>query len=150
MSGRFETPWERWLRDPRQLQLVSPDDLARAFVLFFRRSPSNDGLIGIDGVDYELPLRLKPRGRKKEPVRVHHLLLAGSYHVLVGDRLVQIHPVDLAANARAPRGRGDSPAVDAEQPPVKSAADMAFDRHYGPVTDADGGFVDPTSQETDS
>lgn len=150
MSDRLETPWERWQRDPRQLQLMSPEDLARAFVLFFRRSPSNDGLIPIDGVDYELPLRLKPRGRKKEPVEVHHQLLAGTYHVVADGRLVQIHPVDLVANARTPRGRCGSREADAEQPPVKSAADMAFEREFGPITDADGGFADPTPKETDS
>lgn len=149
MSGRLETPWERWSRDVRQLRFVSPEDLARAFVLCFRRSPSNDGLIPIDSVNYELPLKLKPRGRRKEPIRVHHLLLTDTYHVVADGRLVQILPVDLVANARTPRGRGGSREADTEQPPVMSAADMAFERDYGPVIEPDGGFVDPTAQESD-
>ncbi|MBL4848658.1 MAG: hypothetical protein JKY65_24310 [Planctomycetes bacterium] len=145
MSGQFETPWERWSRDSRQLFLSSPEALEEAFVLFLRRSPSNDGLVSIESVLYELPAQLRPRGRKKEPIKIQHWLLTDSYRVLVAERLVRIHPVDLEANARTPRGSGASreDEGDPEQIPSRSAADMAFDRDLGPVTDPDGGFTDP-------
>jgi len=149
VSERLETPSERWSRDVRELVPLTPDELERAFVMPIGRTPSKDGLVSIDGVDYELPTKLKPRGRKKERVQILRRLLTETYHVLVEGRLVQLHPVDLVANARAPRGRRrpDEGSDDAEQPPARSAADMAFERDLGPVTDADGGFADPATQD---
>ena len=151
MSGRLETPAERWARDARRLAPLTPDELERAFVVPLGRTPSKDGLVSIGAVDYELPAQLKPRGRKKERVQILRRLLTETYHVLVDGRLVQLHPVDLVANARAPRGgrgeKGDSGG--AEQPPALSAADMAFERDLGPVTDADGGFSDTAPEEID-
>jgi hypothetical protein len=151
VSERLETPSERWSRDARQLVPLTPDELERAFVVSLGRTPSKDGLVSIDGVDYELPSKLKPRGRKKERVQILRRLLTETYHVLVEGRLVQLHPVDLVANARAPRGgRGpDEGSNGAEQPPARSAADMAFEGEFGPVTDADGGFSDPAPEEID-
>jgi len=150
MSDRLETPWERWSRDTRQLRFLTPEELEEAFVLFFRRSPSNDGLVSIDGTDYELPRPLRPRGGKKERVQILHRLLTGTYHVVADGRLVQLHPVDLEANARTPRGRGRDERDAVDPPPTRSAADMAFERDLGPVTGPDGGFVEPPTEESDS
>jgi hypothetical protein len=149
MSDRLETPWERWSRDPREIVPLRPQALERAFVCFLRRSPSNDGLVPIKGVDYELPPELKPRGHKKEPVQILHRLLSDTYHVAVAERLVQLHPVDLEANARASRARGAASDEDSPDsvPPPRSAADMAFERGLGPVTDPDGGFADTPPAE---
>jgi len=58
-----------------------------------------------------------------------------------GERLVRLHPVDLAGNARDRRGRRSAPAPD-EVAPVKTAATLAFERDHAPVVDADGGFKD--------
>ena len=149
MSDRLETPWERWSRDSRQLFFATPEELERAFVLFLRRRPSNDGLVPIDGVDYELPGPLRPRGRKKERVQVMHRLLTDTYHVVANGRLVQLHPVDLEANARRPPGRARVERDDVDEPPARSAADMAFERDLGPVTGPDGGFVEPPA-DTDT
>lgn len=150
MSDRLETPWERWSRDSRKVPPLTPEALTEAFVLFFDRSPSNDGLVSIDSVDYELPRSLRPRGRKKEPIRVLHRLLADTYHVVADGRLVQIHPVDLEANARTPRGRArHDDADEVDPPPTRSAADMAFERDLGPVTGPDGGYIEPPDRESD-
>lgn len=150
MSERLETPWERWSRDTRQVRALSSEELEEAFVLFLQRSASHDGLVPIDSVDYELPPALKPRGRKKEPVQIQHWLLTDTYHVVVEGRLVQLHPVDLEANARAPRARGVAEHDDPDRPPSRSAASLAFDRDLGAVTDPEGGFTDPTpEQESD-
>jgi len=150
MSDRLETPWERWLRDTRRLLFLGSEELEEAFVFFLHRWPSSDGLVPIDGTDYELPAALRPRGRKKERIRIMHRLLTDTYHVVADGRLVQLHPVDLVANARRPRRRARDDQDEVDPPPARSAADMAFERDLGPVTGPDGGFVEPPTQESDS
>jgi hypothetical protein len=137
MSDR-ETPWERWSRDTRSLQHLSEKELARAFVTFLERTISHDRLVSIDGRAYELP---REAGRGGKRVLVTHRLLDGTYHVVAGDRIVRIHRVDLAANARSPRARPD--ADDERSPPDRTAADLGFERDLGPVVDEDGGALPP-------
>ena len=144
---RRETPWERWSRDLRMLSYLSAEDLRDAFVVHFTRTASNDRIVPIDGVDYELPRALGPGGRKGQIVQITHHLLEDTFHVVCEGRLVRIHPVDLAANARSRRGRPD-PASDEPQPPAaKTAADMAYERDMGPVVDADGSALDHHKEE---
>lgn len=148
MTERFETPWERWSRDPRSLQHVTRDELAKAFVMYLERNVSKDRLISIDGVFYELPRELAPGGRDGGKVVVTHRLLERTYHVLCGERLVRIHPVDLAANARTPRRRRrPAPEEHTAGPPDKTAADLAFEREHGPVVDQQGGMLPSTEDE---
>lgn len=141
MSAR-ETPWERWSRDPRLPQHLTEDELARAFVTYLERTVTNDRLISIDSRDYEVP---REAGRGGERILVTLRLLEGTYHVVAGGRLVRLHPVDLAANARSPRARpGPSAENDgAKAPPEKTAADLAFERELGSVLDEDGGAPPP-------
>jgi len=139
-----ETPWERWSRDTRALQHLSEKELARAFVTYLERTISHDRLVSIEGRAYELP---REAGRGGAKVLVTHRLLDGTYHVLVGERLVRIHHVDLAANARSPRAR---PEVEDERaPPERTAADLGFERDLGPVVDEDGGVLpaNPTNEQ---
>jgi hypothetical protein len=138
-----ETPWERWSRDPRQLQHVTEDELSRAFVTYLERTVTNDRLVSIDGVSYEVPRML---GRAGEKVMVALRLLDATYHVVSGERLVRIHPVDLAANARSPRARLGATEDEAKAPHEKTAADLSFERDLGPVIDSDGGVL-PTPDE---
>ncbi len=152
MSERLESPWQRWSRDPRALSHLTAEELARAFVAFLDRTVSNDRLVSIDGVDYELPRELGPNGRTGSKVQLVEKLLEGSYHVLVGDRLMRLRPVDLTANARSPRS---SPGEEAapEPPAAKTAADLAYETDLGPVVDADGGALpsrpdNPDDEET--
>lgn len=149
-SSRLESPWERWARDPRELSHVTEAALLRAFVLFFTRSATNDRTVPIDGVDHELPLALGPDGRAGSKVQLVHRLLDDTFHVVCGDQLVRLHPVDLGANARAQRLRGDAHDEPITRPPAKTAADLAFERDLGPVTDVDGGvpeLPDPDHHE---
>ncbi|MCO5164825.1 MAG: hypothetical protein M9894_00445 [Planctomycetes bacterium] len=72
---------------------------------------------------------------------------------MCGDRLVRLHPVDLAANARDRRARREDHDEPTSRPPAKTAADLAFERDLGPVVDADGGVPelphpDPTEDPT--
>ena len=57
-------------------------------------------------------------------------------------QLVALHPVNLAANANAARaGRDKAPNASVEPLPP-SAADLAYQRDFGPVVGPDGGFTD--------
>ena len=78
---RRETPWERWSRDLRMLSYLSAEDLRDAFVVHFTRTASNDRIVPIDGVDYELPRALGPGGRKGQIVQITHHLLEDTFHV---------------------------------------------------------------------
>jgi len=142
VSAHTESPWERWSRDSKALSHVTEDVLLRAFVLYFDRIISNDRVVPIDGTDYEVPAALGPAGGPQRRIQITHRLLDHTYHVVCDGRLVRIHPVDLAANARAGRNRREGDPEDPSPPPVKTAADMAFDRDFGPVVDDDGGLAD--------
>jgi hypothetical protein len=136
------------LRDTRSLQHLTEAELGRAFVTFLERTISHDRLVSIDGRAYELP---RKAGRGGERVLITHRLLDATYHVLAGDRLVRIHPVDLAANARSPRARPEG--QDERPPAAPTAADLGFERDLGPVVDEDGGALPPhppDEQETET
>jgi putative transposase len=141
-EGRFETPYERWSRDPRRLRHVTDATLRNAFVLYHERSVSRDRIVSIEGVRYELPRALAPSGRGRLKVTIQERLLGKGFYVLCPDgAAVRIAPVDLAANAtapRAPREAGERP-----RPRVRTAADMTYERDLGPVVDADGGVPEP-------
>jgi len=134
-----ETPWERWSRDPRPLQHLAESELERVFVTHLERTLTNDRLVPIDSVLYEVP---RHAGRAGQKILITHRLLEGTYHVVVADRLVRIHPVDLAANARSPRARSN--AGDDEQAPAeRTAADLGFERDVRPVVDKEGSALPP-------
>lgn len=137
--NRHETPWERWSRDQRPLQHLSEAEILRAFVSYLERTVTGDRLVSIEGVLYELP---REAGRRGEKVLITRRLLDGTYHVVAGERLMRIHPVDLAANARSPRAnRGAEDEVVAT--PAKTAADLHFEREFGAILDGDGGALPP-------
>lgn len=143
MSKIKETPWQRFARDPRPLDLPESDDSLRAaFVIAEERTCSPDHVVALDGIDYEVPRALIP-GRR---VTIYRRLLDQSVAILHQGRLLDLHPVDLAANARAPRGRARAPE-DVSSPLPMTAADMAFERDYGPVIEPDGGFPEPDPEE---
>jgi hypothetical protein len=139
-----DTPRMRWDADPRPLRFPEDEATLRSrFVVTEERRVSNDHVIQFDGVDYEAP-----RGLARQRVRVHRRLLDGAddvapqhLSVLHDGRLVRLHPVDLAANARANRGTSRSEPLD-EVAPVKTAATLAFERDYGSLVGPDGGFSD--------
>ncbi len=132
-----QTPYERFYADAKALRFPQDHEtLRRQFQLTLERRVSPDNVISIDSVDYEVP-----RGHAGEKVLVQR-------HVLDGDRLFFLHegkraelkPADLEANARTRRAKPRR-HHDTQPVPSPSAADMAFQREYGPVVDADGGFT---------
>lgn len=137
-----DTPWERFSADPRALTL--PENLTAlndCFVVRFTRMVSNDHVISVDGIDFEVP-----RGLARSKLTVHRQILDGTLRILHQKRMVRLHPVDLTANALARRGQTPTP-TEVAAVPLKSAADIAFERDFHPIVGSDGGFIDPHGSE---
>jgi putative transposase len=128
------TPWERFHQDPRALRFHEhTEQLRQAFVLHHSRRVSLDHIVQVDGRAYETPL-----GLRGQAVELYRHLLEGTVSLLHEGRLLQLAAVDVHANARERRARGqDEPSTPAPPP---SAAQIAFDEDYRPVVDAEGGF----------
>jgi hypothetical protein len=137
------TPQSRFLQDPRPLRFYeSTEQLRQAFVLHLQRRVSNDHVVRVDEVAYEVP-----RGYAGTRVVLYRHLLEGALSLLHEERLLALAPVDLHANARAPRAR--PPRKTTRDPvPAKTAAQLAFERELGPVVAPDGGFTEPQEDES--
>lgn len=137
------TPAQVFAADSKPLSFpASDDDLRGRFVVHVERTASGDHIVSIDGTAYEVP-----RGLAGKRLTIHHRLLDGTYAVPAGGKLVDLHPVDVVANARSRRGRSRADANDEVSAPLpKSAADLAFDRDFRPVVSSDGGFSDPDTE----
>lgn len=132
------TPYERFHADERPLRMPESDEELRSrFLLHIKRTVSADHIVSVDSVHYEIP-----RGHAGEKLLVHRHLLDNTLSVLHDGRLVDIHPVDLHANASARRARARARDNDTQNPLPPSAADLAFERDFLPVVDSDGGFED--------
>ena len=135
------TPEQRFLADERPLRLPrSDEDLDARFFVTETRKVSKDHLVPLDGVDYETPA-----GHADTRVTLYRHVLRGTVHLLHEGRLVKLHPVDLAENAKNRRARKAKELPPAA--PTRGAADLAFTSDFGPVVNADGGFTDPTEKE---
>jgi transposase InsO family protein len=141
----MQTPWQRFSQDERPLNFSqSREALRERFVVQTQRRVSNDHVLSLGGVDYEVP-----RGLAGQRVRAWRQVLDGVVRVLHPDRsgrLVQIHPVDLAANALSMRADVTVPAEPVRQVLPKSAATLVFLRDFRPIVTADGGFHDPDKE----
>ena len=134
------TPRTRFEADSRALRFPDNEATLRArFIVTEPRRVSNDHIIQYEGRLYEAP-----RGLARERVLVRRQVLDGELSILHDGRVVTLHEVDLAANARDHRGRAAVPLP--EVAPVKTAASVAFERDFAPVVDADGGFSRPDDE----
>jgi transposase InsO family protein len=144
-----ESPQQRFSADPRPLRWPHDHQQLRAmFEVWIDRRVSNDHVVSIDSIDYEMP-----RGYAGRIVTLRRRLLERTIGFLHEGRVIDLLPVDPAANARAPRARDTSPDEPHPMPPV-TAAELSFRRDFGPIVDADGGFEgphphDPVEQESD-
>jgi len=135
------TPEGRFLADERALRLPdSDDDLDSRFFVTEKRKVSADHVVPLDGVDYETPT-----GHADTRVTLYRHVLRSTVHLLHEGRLVRLHPVDLAENAKDRRAR--KAEVRPPTAPTRGAADLAFTNDFGPVVDADGGFTEPEEEE---
>lgn len=142
-----DTPAQRFHADAQPLRCPENDhDLRKRFVLNLERRVSNDHVVSVESVHYEVP-----RGHAGQKVPLYRQVLDETLSILHDGRLVRLEPVDLAANARARRGsRGEpQPQPEDSTAPIlpKSAADLAFDRALGPIVDPGGGFRDPNPND---
>ncbi len=133
----MQTPAQRFHGDEKSLRFPENDEeLRRRFVVHLKRRVSSDHIVSINSVLYEVP-----RGYAGCRVILHRRVLDDSLAFLHQGRLIELAPVDLAANARARRGRRERSGDDDEAKALpKSAADLIFERDLGSVVDPDGGF----------
>lgn len=140
-----KTPNERWHADERALRFPeSVEKLREFFVVTEARKVSRDHIIAYNGTQYEMP-----RGLAGEWIEVRRQVLSGALFILHDGALVRLHPVDLAANAKAQRGickPTDEAPVHGDAVP-KTAATLAFERDFVPLIEPDGGFVDHENEE---
>ena len=111
-------------------------------MVFVQRRVSNDNVIPLDGVDYEVP-----RGHAGARIMIHRRLLDGTLATLHDGRLVDLAPVNLADNATSHRGRPGPKPEDYAHPLPPSAAELAWRQDLGSVLDPDGGFSDKPSDD---
>lgn len=131
------TPQARWDADSRALRFPESEQALRdALVVTEVRKVSNDNIVPVDGVAFEVP-----RGHASTSLGVRRNLLSGELSVLHDGRLVQLHPVDLAANAIARRAAPTAPAPDDDEGTPRTAASLAFARAHGSAVGPDGGFL---------
>ncbi len=139
-----DTPEHRFSSDPRPLRWPHDQQQLQAmFEVWIDRRVSNDHVVSIDSIDYELP-----RGYAGRIVTLRRKLLQGTIGFLHEGRVIDLRPVDPAANARAPRARDKPPDEPQPMPPI-TAAELSFRRDFGPVVDPDGGFEDPHPHNPD-
>lgn len=144
-SLQKEAPYQRFMADPKDLRFPeSVEELRSKFEIYLTRRVSADNVVSVDSVPYEVP-----RGYDGAKVTLRRKLLAGpaggcpGIFFLHQGRLVELHPVDLEANARARRGNNPPANEEVQHPLPPSAADLAFQRELGTVVDPDGGCPDP-------
>lgn len=128
-------PAVRWQQDDRALRF--PEDaeaLRRKFLVTEQRRVSHDHVIRVGPDHLEVP-----RGLRGQRIDIYRHALDGTISVIHRGRLVQVHPVDLAANAADRRGR-PAPEAETTHPLPTSAAGLAAARDLGPVVGPDGGF----------
>lgn len=138
------TPQECFERDAKPLTLPSSDQELRAkFVIHERRRVTNDHVVSIDSIPYEMP-----RGYAGAWVTLERRLLENNriffkHH----GELIELHEVDPVKNARTRRGRLDRDGeVETHSQPM-SAADLAYQRDTTPIVDCDGGFAGTRDEE---
>jgi transposase InsO family protein len=133
MGGK--TPAERFAGDPRPLRLPeSREHLESKFELAIERHVSADHVVSIDSVEYAMP-----RGYAGTKVTLYRRVLHGTITLAHQGKIITLQRVDPAANARAQRAREVRPNEPQTMPPV-TAAELAFNRDFEPILDADGGF----------
>lgn len=140
------TPLDRFQADERELRFPeSTEALQGRFEISIQRRVTNDHTISIDGIPYEVP-----RGYARHKVVIRRALLTGDIRFVHEGRVIDLHPVDLEANARSMRSRIAGAQTETEEPrsPLpKSAADLRFERDFGPIVDDEGGFPEPKGDQ---
>lgn len=140
-----QSPAQRFAADPRPLRIPQSDhELRQRFVLHRRRRVSQDHVVSIGRIPYEVP-----RGYSGSWVVLRHQVLDDVVRFEHHDDLITLQPVDPVQNARDRRGaRGAAPQAGQQAaPPLPTAAHLLFDQeHQGAVTSG-GDCIDPIKEE---
>ncbi|MGQ0672398.1 MAG: hypothetical protein ACT4N2_05895 [Hyphomicrobium sp.] len=138
-----QTPWQRFHDDPKPLRFPTDTASLRAkFEIWIERRVTNDHVVSVDGVDYEMP-----KGYGGQAVVLRRRLLDDRVGFLHDGRVIDLEPVDLGSNARSKRAKDGGDVDEQAQPmPVPSAADLSFTREFGPIVGNDGGFAPPQGE----
>lgn len=132
-----ETPWSRFNNDSRELRFVeNQKTLDSSFVLHEKRHVTNDNIISIDSIHYEMP-----RGHAGTTVVIQRNVRDNTLSFIELGRLIKLTPVDLVNNARNGRARDNANTDEPPQKHTRSSADIAFNRDVSPIVNADGGFT---------
>jgi len=139
-SLQGKSPYECFLADEKPLRFPENcEALTRKFEVSEKRRVSPDNVVKIDSTAYEMP-----RGYDGTKVVLRRRVIdGGKIFFLHQGRFIELHPVDLEANARSRRAKGQK--VEDEEvlhPLPPSAADLSFERDFGPVVSADGDCPD--------
>jgi putative transposase len=144
-----QTPHQRFHDDPRPLRAArSAKWLRQCFTVKIKRRVSNDHIVSVDGIHYELP-----RGYAGEQIALSRRLLertadTDALYLRHQQRFIRLHPVDLAQNARTKRApRPDDDDRDIASVPAKSASQLAFERYLPIMVDPDGGYSDNDEEQ---
>ncbi len=141
-----QTPAQRFQADCKPLCFPENDaKLRRTFVVNLKRRVSNDHIVSVGSVAYEIP-----RGYAGCRVTLQRRVLDDSLTFVHQGRIIELAPVDLVANARASRGKCSASSAEDETATAlpKSAADLIFERDMGPAVTADGGFIPPKKEKS--
>ena len=129
------TPFDSFHNDTTPLRFPqSKQKLDTMFMVTFKRTVTADNIVSVDSCAYDMP-----KGYSRERVILYRRVLSDTIHFLHQERLIELHPVDTALNARSKRGQ-EQTDEEPVHPPSPSAADMSFNQDYKTLVDPDGGF----------
>lgn len=130
------TPAQRFMADSRALEKLEREWLDDRFQVGSERRVSADNVVRLDGVGYEMPI-----GHAGEKIRLSRHLLDGTVWICHQGRQVQLHGVDLKANAYSRRARAETADQAPQKKPLSTAASQRFDADFSPIVTPDGGFA---------
>ncbi|MBW2109771.1 MAG: transposase [Deltaproteobacteria bacterium] len=123
-EGIKGVPEDKFLADDRPLKRISEEELRTHFVIHLKRKVSNDNIIKVNSIPYEMPL-----GHAGTRVVVHHHLLDRTVSFCEHGKMLLLSEVDPHANAKTPRGRRGKEAEE-KALPHETAAMKRFNKQY--------------------
>jgi len=140
-----DTPEKRWNACERALRPIESEAwLTESFTVTDERRVSKDNIIQFEGTLLEVP-----QGHAGETLLIHRRVLEPDHlSILHHGRRVRLHPADLGLNARDSRSERNQ-QTPIEPVPQKSASTLDFERQFGSVLNAEGGFAETLSNDTD-
>jgi len=145
-----DTPSQRWHNDSRNLEL--PADRAwldSQFLTTNERTVSNDHVVSLGGVLYEVPQECEGR------ISIERHLLTGRRTVCVGGEDKEIHVLDAIRNAFDRRARPqpttkeheNSDSTNRQEAKSKTASSKAFSEAFGSILGPEGDFPKQEEEE---